>query len=140
MRGCQYEGVKGLSAFRAGLDLIPMSLGFLLVGPLSGALSDKIGYRGFTLAGAVLSVAAVALLSGLPQDASVLTVSGVLALAGIGGGLFGSPNIASIMGSVEPEVRGVGAATNSTLTNIAGMLALTVAFVFIGTTLTSSHP
>ncbi len=134
-----YEGVKGLSAFHAGLDLIPMSLGFLLVGPLSGALSDKIGYRGLTLAGAVLSAVAVALLSALPQDAGVLTVSGVLALAGIGGGLFGSPNIASIMGSVEPEVRGVGAATNSTLTNIASMLALTVAFVFIGTTVNMSN-
>ncbi|MGC8558844.1 MAG: MFS transporter [Nitrososphaeria archaeon] len=132
------EGVKGLSAFHAGLDLIPMSLGFLLVGPISGILSDRIGYRTLTLAGVLLSAVAVFLLSMLPQEANELLVTGILALAGIGGGLFGSPNIASIMGSVEPEVRGVGAATNSTLMNIASMLALTVAFVFIGTTVSIS--
>ncbi|MEM3557356.1 MAG: MFS transporter, partial [Conexivisphaerales archaeon] len=132
------EGVKGLSAFHAGLDLIPMSLGFLLVGPISGILSDRIGYRTLTLAGVLLSVVAIFLLSMLPQEANELLVTGILALAGVGGGLFGSPNIASIMGSVEPEVRGVGAATNSTLMNIASMLALTIAFVFIGTTVSIS--
>ncbi len=132
------EGVKGLSAFHAGLDLIPMSLGFLLVGPISGILSDRIGYRTLTLMGVILSAIAVFSLSALPQNANELLVTGILALAGVGGGLFGSPNIASIMGSVEPEVRGVGAATNSTLMNIASMLALTVAFVFLGTTVSIS--
>jgi MFS family permease len=132
------EGVKGYSAFHAGIDLIPMSLGFLLVGPLSGILSDKIGYRTLTLAGVLLSAAAISMLSVLPQQSNELLVTGILALAGVGGGLFSSPNISSIMGSVEPEVRGVGAATNSTLMNIASMLALTVAFVFIGTTVSIS--
>lgn len=132
------EGVKGLSALHAGLDLIPMSLGFLLVGPLSGILSDRIGYSTLTLAGVVLSAVAIFILSLLPQQANEIFVTVILALAGVGGGLFGSPNMASIMGSVEPEVRGVGAATNSTLVNIASMLALTVAFVFIGTTVSIS--
>lgn len=134
-----FEGVKGLSAFNAGLELIPMSLGFLLVGPLSGIISDKIGYRLLTTSGVLVSTASVAILSQLPQNADPLLVSAVLALAGVGGGLFGSPNIASIMNSVEPRHRGVGAATNSTLMNISSMMALTVAFVFIGTTVNVSN-
>ncbi len=133
-----FEGVRGLSAFHAGLELIPMSLGFLLVGPISGIISDRIGYRSLTLAGVIISAISVTFLAILPQSANTLEVTGILAMAGIGGGLFASPNIASIMGSVEPEVRGVGAATNSTLINITSMMALTVAFVFIGTTVNIS--
>ncbi|MDG7048346.1 MAG: MFS transporter, partial [Nitrososphaerota archaeon] len=133
-----FEGVRGLSAFHAGLELIPMSLGFLLVGPISGIISDRIGYRSLTLAGVIISAISVTFLAILPQSANTLEVTGILAMAGIGGGLFASPNIASIMGSVEPEVRGVGAATNSTLVNITNMMALTVAFVFIGTTVNVS--
>ncbi|MBX8639232.1 MAG: MFS transporter [Thermoplasmata archaeon] len=134
-----FEGVKGLSAFNAGLQLIPMSLGFLLVGPLSGILSDRIGSRGLTTAGVVLSAITLLILSILPQNAQPLEVSGVLALAGVGGGLFGSPNISSIMSSMKPNERGVGAATNSTMLNVASMIALTIAFVFIGTTVNVSN-
>jgi MFS family permease len=134
-----FEGVKGLSAFNAGLQLIPMSLGFLLVGPLSGILSDRIGSRGLTTAGVVLSAVTLLILSVLPQNAQPLEVSGVLALAGVGGGLFGSPNISSIMSSMKPNERGVGAATNSTMLNVASMIALTIAFVFIGTTVNVSN-
>ncbi len=134
-----FEGVKGLSAFNAGLQLVPMSLGFLLVGPISGILSDRVGYRGFTTAGVLLSALVLVFLSVLPQNAPAYEVSGVLALAGIGGGLFGSPNIASIMGSMRANERGVGAATNSTMLNVSSMIALTIAFVFIGTTVNVSN-
>lgn len=133
------EGVKGLSAFNAGLWLIPMSIGFLAAGPLSGLISDRIGYRGLTTAGIVLSAVILLLLSIIPPTVSVVELSAVLTLAGIGGGLFASPNIASIMNSVEAKDRGVGAATNSTMLNVASMMAMTIAFVFIGTTVNVSH-
>ena len=116
-----------------------MSLGFLLVGPISGVLSDRVGYRGLTTAGVILSSVVLVFLSVLPQNAPPLEVSGVLALAGIGGGLFGSPNISSVMGSMSANERGVGAATNSTMLNVASMMALTIAFVFIGTTVKISN-
>ncbi len=132
------EGVKGLSAFNAGLWLIPMSLGFLAAGPLSGMISDRIGYRGLTTAGIALSALILFILGIVPQTVSVVELSAILALAGIGGGLFASPNIASIMNSVEAKDRGVGAATNSTMLNVASMMAMTIAFVFIGTTVNVS--
>ncbi len=132
------EGVKGLSAFNAGLAMIPMSLGFLAAGPLSGIISDRIGYRGLTTAGITLSAAILLILSVLPETMPAAELSGVLALAGIGGGMFASPNIASIMNSVDAKDRGVGAATNSTMLNVASMMAMTIAFVFIGTTVNVS--
>jgi MFS family permease len=133
------EGVRGLSAFNAGLWLLPMSAGFLAAGPLSGIISDRIGYRGLTTAGILLSATVLLTLSFIPQSTSPATLALILTFAGIGGGLFASPNIASIMNSVEPAERGVGAATNSTMLNVASMMAMTIAFVFIGTTVNVSN-
>ena len=134
-----FEGVRGLSAFNAGLALIPMSLGFLIVGPLSGMLSDRIGYRLLTTLGIAISAASIFAISQMPQSASAIEAAVVLAFAGIGGGLFASPNVSAIMGSVNPEDRGSGAASNSTLMNVSSMLAITIAFVFIGTTVNISQ-
>lgn len=133
-----FEGVRGFSAFNAGLSIIPMSVGFLVVGPLSGILSDKIGYRLLTTIGIAISGSAIFAISQMPQSANPLEATVILAIAGIGGGMFGSPNMSSIMGSVNPEDRGSGAAVNSTLINVASMLAITLAFVFIGTTVNIS--
>lgn len=133
-----FEGVRGLSAFNAGLAIIPMSLGFLVVGPISGILSDRIGYRLLTTMGIALSATSIFVISQMPQSASPLEATAVLAVAGIGGGMFASPNVSAIMGSVNPEDRGSGAAANSTLMNVASMLAITIAFVFIGTTVNIS--
>lgn len=133
------EGVRGLSAFHAGLWLLPMSAGFLAVGPISGIISDRIGYRGLTTTGIAVSAAVLLLLSVIPQSTSPAALAGLLVFAGMGGGLFASPNIASIMNSVKPAERGVGAATNSTMLNVASMMAMTIGFVFIGTTVNVSN-
>ena len=132
------EGVKGFSALNAGLMLIPLSLGFLVVGPISGILSDRHGYRVLTTLGLTLSLASLLILIFLPETASYYLLLTVMLLAGIGGGLFASPNVSSIMSSVEPHQRGVGSAINSTLMNIAMMLSMTIAFVFIGSTVNIS--
>lgn len=128
------EGVYGYSALHAGIDLIPLSLGFLIVGPLSGILSDKYGYRVLTTSGLGLITIGLILLAILPQQTSYWVILLILLLNGIGGGMFASPNISSIMGTVEANERGVGAAMNSTIMNVAMMISMTVAFVFIGTT------
>ncbi|MEM3852546.1 MAG: MFS transporter [Methanomassiliicoccales archaeon] len=133
------EGVRGLSAFNAGLWLLPMSAGFLAAGPISGIISDRIGYRALTTTGIAVSAAVLLFLSILPQRTPPAELGGILTFAGIGGGLFSSPNIASIMNSVTPSERGVGAATNSTMLNVASMMAMTIAFVFIGTTVNVSN-
>ncbi|MCL4326523.1 MAG: MFS transporter [Candidatus Thermoplasmatota archaeon] len=127
------EGVHGYSAFHAGLDLIPLSLGFLIVGPISGALSDRYGYRTLTTVGLGLISLGLLILSFLPQNSSYTVILFVMLLNGIGGGLFASPNISSIMSAVQPSERGVGSAMSSTMMNIAMMLSMTIAFVFIGT-------
>ena len=58
-----FQGVLLFDAFRAGLMLIPFALAFVVVGPVSGYLSDKYGSRGFATAGMIISTIAFLWLS-----------------------------------------------------------------------------
>jgi MFS family permease len=102
-------------------------------------MSDRIGYRLLTTIGATLSTLAIFALSQISANANSLEVTSILTVAGIGSGLFASPNLSSIMGSINPADRGSGASAHNTIWNVASMMAMTVAFVFIGTTVNISQ-
>ena len=64
----------------------------------------------------------------------------ILALNGIGMGLFASPNRAGIMNSLPPERRGVGAGMSSTFQNSATVLSIGIFFTLIILGLASTLP
>jgi EmrB/QacA subfamily drug resistance transporter len=125
------QGVLLLDALSAGLWLIPFSVAFVTLGPLSGYLSDKFGSRGFATAG--LLTTSVALfwfgLGPLPLgSASYTQLLPPMLLAGAGGGLFVAPNVASIMNATPPARRGIASGMSSTLVNTGFLLSLGLAF------------
>jgi MFS family permease len=126
--------------FWAGVFMIPMMLGFVVMGPLSGYLSDKHGARGFATLGMVITAATFIALSFLPYDFSYLPFAVILFVMGLGGGMFGSPNIASIMNSVPPEHRGAASGMRATLQNSGQTVSLAIFFTIIITGLSSSLP
>src|SRR5580693_8985086 len=54
----------------AGISMVPLTVGFLLVGPVAGALSDRFGARLFATAGLTISGASFLLLELLPINFS----------------------------------------------------------------------
>jgi EmrB/QacA subfamily drug resistance transporter len=126
-----FQGALGLDALTAGLLLIPFSLAFVSVGPVSGYLSDKYGPRRFTTAGLLVSAAAYAWAATLPYGVSYSILVLSMILAGIGSGLFIAPNVASIMNSVPVMRRGVAAGMSSTMFNVGFLLSLGLAFVIM---------
>ena len=52
----------------AGIFMLPLTLGFLIAGPLSGYLSDRYGARPFATGGMIVSAFAFGLLTLLPVD------------------------------------------------------------------------
>jgi len=126
--------------FWAGVFMIPMMLGFVVMGPLSGYLSDKHGARGFATLGMVITAATFIALSFLPYDFSYLPFAVILFVMGLGGGMFGSPNIASIMNSVPPEHRGAASGMRATLQNSGQTVSLAIFFTIIITGLSNSLP
>jgi MFS family permease len=124
----------------AGIFLLPMTAGFLVSGPTSGILSDKFGTRGIATSGmAVFALSFVALML-LPVNFPYWAFALLVALNGIGSGMFASPNTSSIMGSVPASERGAASGMRSTFQNSGTALSIGVVFTLMIAGLSSSLP
>jgi MFS family permease len=124
----------------AGIFLLPLTAGFLASGPTSGILSDKFGSRGIATAGmAVFGASFVGLLL-LPIVFPYWAFALLIALNGIGSGMFASPNSSSIMGSVPARHRGAASGMRSTFQNSGTALSIGVFFSLMIAGLASSLP
>lgn len=90
----------------AGIDTMPLMLGFVVCGPLGGWLSDRYGSRVLATGGILVAGVAAALLMTLPADFNLGLFAAYLALMGAGMGFFSAPNTSQIMGAVPAEQRG----------------------------------
>jgi MFS family permease len=124
----------------AGIAMLPLTIGFLMAGPVSGWLSDRFGARPFSTGGMILAAASFGLLQVLPVDFVYWQFAAILLLNGIGMGLFASPNRAAIMNSLPAERRGVGAGMSATFQNSAMVLSIGVFFTLIILGLASALP
>jgi MFS family permease len=104
----------------SAIYMLPMTLGFLIAGPLSGFLSDHFGARLFATGGMVAAAATFGLMMLLPADFSYPVFGALLLMNGLSMGLFAAPNTAGIMNAVPPDRRGVASGMRATFQN-AGM-------------------
>lgn len=125
------QGPYGLDPLWAGILMAPFGAAFMLVGPASGYLSDRIGSRGLATAGLLVSAVALLGLATVVSTTPYWLLAVYMVLMGGGSGLFSSPNISAVMSSVRPEQRGMAAGTNSMLMNTGMMLSIVVAFPLV---------
>ena len=124
----------------AGIFLLPMTAGFLVSGPTSGILSDRFGSRGIATAGmAVFAPSFIALML-LPVNFPYWAFALIIALNGIGSGMFASPNSSSIMGSVPAGDRGAASGMRATFQNSGTAVSIGVVFTLMIVGLSSSLP
>jgi MFS family permease len=116
---------------RAGIYMLPLTLGMLAAGPTSGYLSDRFGARWFATGGMLGSALSFYLLTLLPIDFSFWLFAAVLALVGISMGMFASPNRAAVMNSLPAQHRGAGGGMNQTFQNSAQVLSIGVFFTLM---------
>jgi EmrB/QacA subfamily drug resistance transporter len=114
----------------AGIDTMPLMLGFVVCGPLGGWLSDRYGARVLATGGILIAAAAAALMLTLPANFNIWLFAAYLAVMGAGMGFFSAPNTSQIMGSVPVEQRGAAAGVRSMVLN-AGMTASQAIFFTI---------
>lgn len=124
----------------AGIYMLPLTLGMLLAGPLSGVLSDRFGARPFATGGMLGAALSFALLMALPIDFPYLLFGLVLLLNGISMGLFASPNRAAVMNSLPAHDRGAGGGMNQTFQNSAQVLSVGIFFTLMILGLASTLP
>jgi len=125
------QGPYGLDPLWAGIMMAPFGAAFMLVGPVSGYLSDKYGSRGLATAGLLISGLGLLGLSTVVSSTPYWLLALYQALMGGGSGLFASPNTSAIMSSVLPEKRGMAAGINSMLMNTGQMLSIAIVFPLV---------
>jgi len=98
----------------------------LLIAPVSGTLSDRIGTRGFTACGMFIAALGLILLSGLNESSGSFDVAWRLVIIGFGVGMFQSPNNSAIMGSVSPRYLGIASGTIAAMRNVGMVLGIAI--------------
>jgi MFS family permease len=124
----------------AGIYLLPLTVGFLVAGPLSGWLSDRFGAKPFAVGGALVVAASFVGLVVLPVDFPYWVFAVLVAVNGIGSGLFSSPNASAVMGSVPAGQRGAAAGMRGTFFNSGSALSIGVFFSLMVVGLAATLP
>jgi MFS family permease len=124
----------------AGIYLLPLTLGFVAAGPVSGWLSDRYGAKLFATGGLVVMAASFVGLLMIPVDFSYPVFAGLLLLNGIGSGLFSAPNTTAVMNAVPAGARGVASGIRATFQNAGMVLSIGLFFSLLVAGLSGSLP
>lgn len=128
--------------FWAGIYMIPLMLGFVAFGPISGYLTDKFGARIFSTTGLAINGVGLFLLTLLPANFSLIPFFIILFVIGAGGGMFSAPNTKRIMDALPITERGAGNGIRTTFSNIGQLISLglffTIAISIFSTALPST--
>ena len=99
----------------------------LVVAPLSGAFSDRIGSRGLAFCGMLICTVSLALMASLKADSGSFDVVWRLGIFGLGMGMFQSPNTSAAMGNVPRVHLGIASGILAAMRNVGMVLGIAVA-------------
>lgn len=121
------QTVQGYDPLSAGLRTLPWTAMPVLVAPLAGPLSDRIGGKPLLVTGLVLQAAGIFWLGAeLATGSSYASMLIPFVLSGIGMGLFFVPVASVVMGSVPPQLQGVASGANNGIRELGGVLGIAV--------------
>ncbi len=123
--------LMNLTPLEAGLFLIPMSISLSIMGPISGSISDRIGFKKPVIMGLLVSAAGFLIMANIGTHITEIQMILPLVLIGGGMGIFASPNRSSIMNAVPGPRRGVASGISSTLVNVGNTMSIGLAFLFM---------
>jgi EmrB/QacA subfamily drug resistance transporter len=120
------QNVLGYSAVQAGAAFLPMTILIILVAPIAGKTSDRVGSRGLMTVGMVLIAVQLVLFSRLGEDATFWNLLPALMLGGVGMALTMTPSAAAATRSVPVEKAGVGSAVLNSARQVGGTMGIAV--------------
>lgn len=115
-----FQSIAGFSPVTAGLWIAPLPFALAVFNPVGGRLFDRLGRPALvSIVGAAVVVSSLVALSFALDSLSLgVTVLGLMALIGVGGGLVWAPTVSSALKFSRPELRGVANGTAFTLVNV----------------------
>lgn len=119
-----FQSIRVMSPALTGLLYMPMPLATMLVAPASGSFSDRHDSRMVSSVGMALMAIALFLLAFLDTATPYWYVIVAMTLAGIGSGMFQSPNNSAVMGCAPAGKRGMASGTLATTRNVGMVLGV----------------
>jgi EmrB/QacA subfamily drug resistance transporter len=120
------QNILGYSATQAGAAFLPWTMLIVIVAPIAGKLSDRVGSRWLMAAGMLLLTGSLLVFSRLDATASFWNLLPALLLGGFGMALAMTPTTAAVMGSVPVDKAGVGSAVLNSMRQVGGALGVAV--------------
>ena len=124
----------------SGIYLLPLTAAFLVAAGVSGRLADRRGSRVLASAGLLLVAGSFLGLLLLPTDFPYPMFAALVALNGLGSGLFSAPNATTIMNSVPATERGAASGVRATFFNSGTSLSIGIFFSLMIVGLASTLP
>ena len=121
------QAALGYTPALVGIVLLPNAVSRIVVGPISGWLSDRYGWRPFNIFGLLLSAAGLFTLASLTLPSPVGIVLIGIVLQSVGAGLFQSPNSVAIFSASDPSRHGVVAAFVNLSRNAGNVTGIAIA-------------
>jgi EmrB/QacA subfamily drug resistance transporter len=122
-----FQTVQGYSPLEAGLRTLPWTGMPMLVAPIAGILSDRIGARPLMSAGLFLQAVAVAWLATVSETGVAYgTLVPAFVLGGTGMALVFAPAANAVLGAVRPEEAGQASGATNAIRELGGVLGVAV--------------
>ena len=126
-----FQGAQGDDPIIAGVKLAPLAAGMLVSSPLAGRYADRHGARWLAATGLLVTAAGIVGMTTLQVDTPYWLSALWLVIAGVGSGMFNSPNTAAMMGAVPAHRRGIAGGTRMMLQNTGSVLSIAVMLAIV---------
>jgi EmrB/QacA subfamily drug resistance transporter len=120
------QNVMGYSAVQTGATFLPMTMLIILIAPIAGKYSDRVGSRWLMGVGMVLLSVSLFTFSRLDASSVFWNLLPGLIVGGFGMALVMTPTTAAAMGSVPVDKAGVGSAVLNSMRQVGGSLGIAV--------------
>ena len=131
------QNILGYSAVQTGASFLPMTVLIILVAPLAGKYSDRVGSRWLMGFGMLLLAASLFIFSRLDEASTFWNILPGLLVGGFGMALVMTPTTAAAMGSVPVDKAGVGSAVLNSGRQVGGALGIAVMGAIIAQAITA---
>ena len=119
--------VQHYSPLQAGLRTLPWTAMPVLIAPIAGALSDRIGGRSLLAAGLALQAIGLGWLAAvISPTVSYITLVPAFVIAGIGMSLFFAPVANVVLSSVRRDQEGIASGANNAIRELGGVFGIAV--------------
>jgi EmrB/QacA subfamily drug resistance transporter len=122
-----FQVVQGLSPLEAGLRTLPWTFMPVIVAPIAGLISTRVGTRLLLVAGMALQATALGWISlVISPTAEYRVIVPAFVMAGTGMGLFFAPIANVVLSAVRPEEEGKASGANNAIRQLGGAFGVAV--------------